>query len=67
MVVIAHRPSILAGMDKLLVLRDGKIEHFGLREEVMPKVTKAVPQGPEQGTRDCDPRPPWPRQTGAGK
>ena len=44
LVVIAHRPSVLAGMDKLLVLRDGLIEHFGPREEVVPKVTKAVPK-----------------------
>ena len=42
-VVIAHRPSVLAGMDKILVLRDGLIEHFGPRDEVLPKVTKAVP------------------------
>ncbi|NIA67455.1 type I secretion system permease/ATPase [Pelagibius litoralis] len=44
LVVIAHRPSILANMDKLLVLRDGLIEQFGPRADVMPKVTKAVPQ-----------------------
>ena len=45
LVVIAHRPSVLAGMDKLLVLRDGLIEQFGRREDVMPKVTRAVPPG----------------------
>ncbi len=44
LVVIAHRPSVLAGMDKILVLRDGLIEQFGLRDEVLPKVTKAVPK-----------------------
>ncbi|MPZ11263.1 MAG: type I secretion system permease/ATPase [Kiloniellaceae bacterium] len=45
-VVVAHRPSVLAGMDKLLVLRDGLIEHFGATEEVLPKVTRAVPKAP---------------------
>jgi ABC-type protease/lipase transport system fused ATPase/permease subunit len=31
-------------MDRLLVLRDGLIEHFGATEEVLPRVTKAVPR-----------------------
>lgn len=48
LVVIAHRPSVLAGMDKLLILRDGLIDQFGPREEIMPKVTKAVPRTPQQ-------------------
>jgi PrtD family type I secretion system ABC transporter len=34
-VVVAHRPSLLAGMDKLLVLRDGGVDMFGPRGEVM--------------------------------
>ncbi|MEQ9606182.1 MAG: type I secretion system permease/ATPase, partial [Kiloniellaceae bacterium] len=50
-VVIAHRPSVLAGLDKLLVLRDGLIEHFGPTEEVLPKVTKAVPKAPAKSER----------------
>lgn len=41
-IVIAHRPSILAGMDKLLLLNNGRVEMFGPRAEVMPKV---LPQG----------------------
>jgi ABC-type multidrug transport system fused ATPase/permease subunit len=42
-VVIAHRPSLLGGVDKLLVLRDGAIELFGPRAEVMARVTRAAP------------------------
>jgi len=42
-VVIAHRPSLLGGVDKLLVLRDGAIELFGPRAEVMTRVTRAAP------------------------
>ncbi|WP_299619845.1 type I secretion system permease/ATPase [Pelagibius sp.] len=55
-VVIAHRPSVLAGMDKLLVLRNGLIEQFGPREEVMPKVTKAVPVAATDGRRPVEPK-----------
>ncbi|MGD1877678.1 MAG: type I secretion system permease/ATPase [Kiloniellaceae bacterium] len=40
--VVAHRPSVLGGLDKVLVLRDGLIEHFGPSAEVLPKVTRAV-------------------------
>jgi PrtD family type I secretion system ABC transporter len=38
-VVIAHRPSLLGGIDKVLVLREGAVELFGPRSEVMPRVT----------------------------
>jgi len=42
-VVIAHRPSLLAGVDKLLVLKEGVVELFGPRAEVMARVTRVVP------------------------
>src|SRR5262245_15907701 len=41
-VVIAHRPSLLRGVDKLLVLRDGAVELFGPRAEIMARVTRPV-------------------------
>ncbi len=34
-VLIAHKVSMMAAADKLLVLRDGTIEHFGARAEIM--------------------------------
>jgi PrtD family type I secretion system ABC transporter len=37
-IVIAHRPSILRLADKLLVLRDGMVEAFGGRDEVVAKL-----------------------------
>jgi PrtD family type I secretion system ABC transporter len=40
-VIVAHRPSILELCDKMLVLRNGVIEMFGTREEVMAKTTRA--------------------------
>ena len=41
-VIIAHRPSMLASVDKLLVLRDGAVEVFGPRSEIMARVTRPV-------------------------
>jgi PrtD family type I secretion system ABC transporter len=41
--VVAHRPSLLAGVDKLLVLKDGVAELFGPRAEIMARVTRVAP------------------------
>jgi ATP-binding cassette subfamily C protein len=38
-IVVAHRAGILAAVDKILVLRDGRIEAYGPRDEVMAKLT----------------------------
>jgi ABC-type protease/lipase transport system fused ATPase/permease subunit len=37
-VVIAHRPAIIEYVDKVLVLRDGKIEAFGPKDEVLGRL-----------------------------
>jgi len=42
-VLIAHRPSMVSQVDKILYLRDGLIEMFGPREEVLPQLTRPVP------------------------
>ncbi len=34
-VVVGHRPSTLAQADKLLVIQNGRVAHFGNRDEVM--------------------------------
>ncbi len=39
--VIAHRPTILANVDKILVLKNGRVDSFGPSAEVMAKI---VPQ-----------------------
>ena len=44
-VVMAHRPSAIAAVDKLLMLRDGRAEAFGPKEEVLAQVTKAAAAG----------------------
>ena len=41
LVVIAHRPSILRQVDKVLVLRAGAVEAFGPPSEVLPTVSRA--------------------------
>ena len=50
LVVIAHRPSILRHVDKVLILREGQVQAFGPKEEVIP--TAVSPQtyvGPAAG------------------
>jgi PrtD family type I secretion system ABC transporter len=43
-VIVAHRPSILAGVDKILALRaDGGVEACGLRAEVMQQFVRRPP------------------------
>ena len=49
-IIIAHRPSILATVDKIMVLKAGAIEAFGPREEILarfapPKRIVAEPSG----------------------
>jgi ATP-binding cassette subfamily C protein len=48
-VVIAHRPSALAGIDVVLVMGEGRMQSFGPKDEVLSKVLRPVPasQPPE--------------------
>jgi ATP-binding cassette subfamily C protein len=45
-VVVAHRPSALAALDQVLVMRNGTVQAFGPRDEVLRKtlVPQSVPQ-----------------------
>ena len=38
-VVVAHRPSVLAMVDKVLMLRNGQVEVLGARDEVLSRFT----------------------------
>jgi ATP-binding cassette subfamily C protein len=38
-IIIAHRTGVLSSADKLLVLRDGVVERFGPRAEVLAAMT----------------------------
>jgi ATP-binding cassette subfamily C protein len=39
LVVIAHRPAVLATVDQILVLRDGAVEALGPRAEIVARLT----------------------------
>jgi ATP-binding cassette subfamily C exporter for protease/lipase len=43
-IVVSHKPSILRGADKLLVLREGRIELYGPREVVLERMKPARPE-----------------------
>lgn len=37
-VVIAHNPRLLKSMDKILMLQEGRVAQYGVRDEVLPKL-----------------------------
>jgi PrtD family type I secretion system ABC transporter len=39
-VIIAHRPSLLEHVDKILVLRDGQVQAYGASSEIMKLITR---------------------------
>ncbi|MEO1197807.1 MAG: type I secretion system permease/ATPase [Pseudomonadota bacterium] len=41
-ILIAHRPSLVRHMDKLLVLQKGRMTQFGPRDEVLEKIAPAA-------------------------
>ena len=56
-IVVAHRPSIVGSVDKILMLRGGVVEAFGPREEVLKQfVPQARPAqaGPTQAAKTGD-------------
>jgi ATP-binding cassette subfamily C exporter for protease/lipase len=50
-VVITHRTSVLAVADKMLVLRDGQVQGFGPRDEVLAALRKAHEQAAAQAVQ----------------
>ena len=45
-IVIAHRPSALAGVDKVLAMMNGQAQAFGPKDDVLRKMLQSVPTGP---------------------
>ena len=45
-VLIAHRPSVLAVCDHILVLANGEQKDFGSRDEIMQRMTRPVAAPP---------------------
>jgi len=46
-VIVAHRPSVLGNVDKVLVLRNGAVDSFGPRNEIMQQLTQPRRVGTE--------------------
>ena len=49
--VVAHRLGVLAAVDKILVLRDGRLEAFGSRDEIMARLSGATATPIESAAR----------------
>ena len=48
-VIISHRPVTISVVDKILLLRDGAVEMFGPRSEILARLTRPVPVHAVQG------------------
>ena len=55
-VVMTHRTSVLAVVDKLLILADGQQHAFGPRDEVLANLNKAAAQAQQARQRAAEPR-----------
>lgn len=42
-IIISHRPATIGVVDKILVLREGVVEMFGPRAEILARLTRPVP------------------------
>ncbi|MGX1415655.1 MULTISPECIES: type I secretion system permease/ATPase [Bradyrhizobium] len=42
-VIISHRPATIGVVDKIVVLREGIVEMFGPRQEILSRLTRPVP------------------------
>lgn len=56
-IIIAHKPSIVGMVDKVMMIRDGAMERFGPREEVLalytnPAAPKTEGDDPEEGSNN---------------
>jgi ATP-binding cassette, subfamily C, bacterial exporter for protease/lipase len=52
-VVMAHRPSAISAVDKILMLKDGRMTDFGLKQDVINRVAQAA-----QAAQAANPGPP---------
>lgn len=62
-VIVAHQPRILRPVDKLLLLRDGRSEMFGSRDDVLARL---LPARGEAGRVQAENRPRIVRAAGGG-
>ncbi|MCQ0988466.1 type I secretion system permease/ATPase [Jiella marina] len=62
--VVTHRPSLVQHVDKMLLLREGQVEAFGPRQEVIARLVKQ-PQGQEKTPQPQPSKPAAPAKTAA--
>ncbi|NTV13889.1 MAG: type I secretion system permease/ATPase [Desulfobulbaceae bacterium] len=48
LVVVTHKPSLLANVDKILLLKEGQLQMFGPRDEVFKKLLEAQQAAQQQ-------------------
>ncbi len=53
-IIIAHRPSAIAFVDKLLLLADGEVKAFGPRDEVLQKIAPGRVASFEEAAKSKD-------------
>lgn len=56
--VVAHRPSALAGLDHVLILNEGRVQAFGAKDEVLRAQLQRVPAGNRPALKPDRPAPP---------
>jgi ATP-binding cassette subfamily C protein/ATP-binding cassette subfamily C exporter for protease/lipase/ATP-binding cassette subfamily C protein EexD len=49
LIIVGHRPSTLAQADKILLLKDGRVEMFGPRDEVLQRLRQSASGGRKPG------------------
>jgi ABC-type protease/lipase transport system fused ATPase/permease subunit len=42
-IIVSHRPNVFRTADKMLVLRNGRVDLFGPRDQVMARVVQPAP------------------------
>lgn len=51
-VIVSHKPSLLIGVDRIAVLREGSLELFGPAAEIMRQVTRSSASVPLHAVKD---------------
>ncbi len=64
-IVIAHRPSALAGVDKVLAIAKGQVQAFGGKDDVLRKILQPGPGAPVPPAPGPNGGPPAPAIPGA--
>jgi len=50
-VIVSHKASVFRAADKMLVLRDGRMEAFGPRDQVLSRIMKPAEVRPIEASR----------------